>query len=336
MAMSKDNKTAYVLFGLSLLYLVCSCNNAHKQREVLQVNVPQRSDFNIPFDGNVSRMFVSDEETIVVLTQHEPFFSVLSIDEKCIFSSFGRRGRANGELKSVPQGVNVRKGQLQYYDHAARSLVSLSIPDGFMDAQVVPYSSGFRPMRAIRMGETLIVTGGLDEGRVAYLQSDQSVTWGEEYPFDTGSLSGINRGATLQSDLVCAPDIQRFMIRTMASDCFEIYSIEGNEAKRIYVNKYKYPPVIEKSRIDFQRSRAGYIRSYVNNTNIYLMYSEESYQESSSLGLVSDTIHVYDWDGNLIKTIRLPEKVGAFCVNGADLFATLEYPNHTEIVRYII
>lgn len=330
------NKTAYVLFGLSFVYLACSCNNANKQSEVLQVNVQHRSDFNIHFDGNVSRLFVNDEETIVVLTQHEPFFSVLSIDEKRLVTSFGRKGRANGELNSVPQGVNLRKGQLQYFDHAARSLVSLSIPEGFMYTQVVPYSPGFRPMRAIMVGETLIVTGGLDKGRVAYLHPDQNVTWGEEYPFDTGSLSGINRGATLQCDLVCAPDIQRFMIRTMASDCFEIYRINGNEAERVYVNKFKYPPVIENSRVDFQRSLAGYIRSYVDNTNIYLMYSEESYQESSSIGLVSDTIHVFDWDGSLVKTIHLPEKVGAFCVKDTVLFATLEYPDHTEIVRYEI
>ena len=71
-------------------------------------------------------MFVNDEETIVVLTQHEPFFSVLSIDEKRLVTSFGRKGRANGELNSVPQGVNLREGHLQYFDHAACS-VALSM-----------------------------------------------------------------------------------------------------------------------------------------------------------------------------------------------------------------
>ena len=331
---NKVDKVIIALLGFSLCLSVLSCKNTSQRGEVLQVEVAGHGEMVCSFDGIVTRLFINDGGQIVVQTRQEPFFSVLSIGGERHVASFGRMGRANGELRSVPQGVNYRTGRLQFLDQSARSFVSLSIPDGTMETRPVPLSPGFRPMKAVEVGDMLIVTGGLDEGRAAYVGPDQSVIPGEEYPFDTGSLSGINRGASLQCDLVCAPDRQMFMIRTMASDCFEIYSVEGKEVKRVFVNEFEYPPVIENSRVDFQRSRAGYIRSFADDANVYLMYSEETYQEASSQGLVSDMIRVYDWDGSLVKKVHLPEKAGAFCVMDDYLFATLEYLDRTEVVRY--
>lgn len=287
------------------------------------------------FDGNqtVSRLFVY-EGNILALTLQEPFFSYIDIDRKCLIRSFGRQGRAGGELPRSPQGVNLREGRLQFFDFVSKSLISISVPEGVVDAIPVPYDVDFRPLRMVEIEGKKIATGGFDSGSVAFVDSDRRIVKGESYPFDTGTLSGIERGASIQSDIVSAPDSAILLIRTLASDCFEIYRVNETGIRRVFVNEFKNPPVIERNRINPAISRAGYIRSSVDNENIYLMYSESSYRDASNEGLLSDRIHIYDWDGNLIRILHLPEKVGAFCVKGTSLFAVIELGDHSEIVEY--
>lgn len=324
------------VFGLVLCLICSSCKGPIRNQDVPHVNVSPSSHVVLRLSGQqiVSRLFLTEDGKMIVLGQHEPFFSVVDIAEDALLTSFGRQGRANDELRSAPQGVNFRDGKLQFYDYAARSFATVSVPDGAMDKSLISVSSGFRPMRAIQMEGMIIAAGGLDEGRLASINPGQGIVQIGTYPFDTGPLSGINRGATIQCDLVCPPGLSRFLVRTLASDCFEIYEVKDSGVSRVFVNDFKYPPVIERARIDYQNSRAGYIGSFVDDANIYLMYSDKTYHESSAHGLVSDVIHVYDWDGHLVRKIILPDEIGAFCVKDSFLFGVLEHSDYSEILRY--
>ena len=326
-----------ILRWVVVCLFVCSCNNSARRNQVLQISARQNDQVVYSFDGGktVSRLFVCGEN-ILAFTLQEPFFSLISIGERRVLSSFGRKGRAGGELIGMPSGVNLRKGVLQYYDSATKSLVYISIPDGVVDALPVPYTVSFRPLKMVEIDGNRIATGSFDEGSVAYIDPDQRITPGEEYPFDTGLLSGIMRGAQIQSDIVSAPDNPRFLIRTLASDCFELYEVNDDGINRVFVNDFKHPPIIEKNRANPGSNKAGYIRSFVDNDYVYLMFSDKYYRDASSEGLLSDIIHVYNWDGFLQQVIHLPESVGAFCVKGTQLFGTIDYPDHTEIVEYSI
>ncbi len=327
----------YILRLVVVCVAVCSCNNSVRRNQVLQIRARQNDQVVYSFDGGktVSRLFVCGEN-ILAFTLQEPFFSLISIEERSALSSFGRKGRSSGELMGIPSGVNFRKGVLQFYDSASKSLVYLSIPDGVVESHPIPYTVSFRPLKMIEVDEIIIATGCFDEGSVAYIDLDQRIITGEDYPFDTGLLTGIMRGTQIQSEIVSAPDNSRFMIRTLASDCFELYEVDKSGIKRVFVNDFKYPPVIEKNRANPGSNKAGYIRSFVDNDYVYLMFSDKYYRDASSEGLLSDIIHVYNWDGFLQQVIHLPESVGAFCVKGTRLFGTIDYPDHTEIVELAI
>ena len=324
------------VFVLILCLLAISCTSSSRDQKVPCVNVSASKDVVLPLSGHkvISRLFISEDNKLIVVTQQEPFVSVIDVEKEEMLVSFGRLGRANNELRSIPQGVNYRKGKLQYYDSSIRSLVSISVPECVIETLPIPVTSSLRPMRVIEMDKTLVVTGGLANGRVVCINPSQEVAQVAEYPFDTSPLSGINRGSTLQCDLVCPPDLPKFLIRTIASDCFELYENTGDEFARFFVNEFNNPPVIERIRVDYSKSCAGYIRSFSDNTHIYLMYSEESYRDSSSQGLTSDVIHVYDWEGHFVQKISLPEKIGAFCINDTHLFGVVDYLDHSEIIRY--
>lgn len=327
----------YSLLGILIYLLVCSCNHSSKRSQAPQIHVRQNDDAVYSFDEGqtVSRLFIYDE-TLLAFTVQEPFFTLISIDERRKLCSFGRRGRAGDEMPGMPQGANLREGKIQFYNQGTKSLVYVSVPDGHVEARLVPYIASFRPMKMVEIAGKEIATGGLDQGRVAYVDEDQRIIIGEDYPFDTGTISGIVRGPQLQSDLVAAPDSSRFLIRTLASDCFELYEVHEDGIKRVFVNDFKYPPIIENNRADPGSNKAGYIRSFVDNDHVYLMYSDKLYRDASNEGLISDTIHVFDWEGNLLQILRMPEKIGAFCVKGTRVYGTIDYPDHTEVIEYEI
>ena len=329
---------ASVFSLLCLVMLSASCNTASKKVNVQQVQVTRNENVLYRFDGKhiVSRLFLDGDSSLVALTQQEPFFTVIDTHTGSRKSTFGRKGRAAGEYLSAPQGTNLREGKLQFYDFAAKSLLSVSVPDGKTELSPVPYRVDFRPLKMVEIQGVKVATGCLANGRIAYIDSGQTVKIGAEYPYRINGLSGIMRGVHLQDDIVAAPNAPRFVVLSIASDCFEIYNVNNDGVERTFVNNFKYPPVIENGRRSFNKSMAGYIRCFVDNENIYLMYAEGSYNEASAGGLVSDTIDQYDWDGALVRTVKLPEKVGAFCVRDSVLFGAVEYPDRSDIVRYVI
>lgn len=316
---------------------ICSCKNREVQEGVQQVDARQRDDVVCYFDGDrvVLRLFL-DGDKIIAQTLQEPFFSIIDIEDKKIIKSFGRKGRARNELAQIPQGVNYRNGELQYFDFATKTLVKIPVNCTENYAAPVPYGVGFRPLRMVEVNGKLVAVGGFQEGSVAVVDSLQHISVVSDYSFDTGSLQGINKGTVIQSDVVVAPTKAKFLQRTFASDCFEIYEVKGNRVEKIFANDYEYPPVIENNKLNPRLSRAGYIRCFADDEFIYLLHSDENYQDASNRGLLSNTIHKFDWGGDLIQILRMPDEIGAFCVRDTILFGTVEYPDHSEIVEYQI
>ena len=329
---------AFVFSLLCLVMLSVSCNNVARQGKMLQVSAEPKEDILYSFDGRhiVSRLFLKGEDSLVAMTLQEPFFTVIKTGNGSVVESFGRKGRAGGEYLTIPHGVNLRQGGLQFFDIAAKSLLYISLPGGKTKSLPVPYKLEFRPLKIVEVEGILAATGCFAKGEVGYVDSDKAIHFGPDYPYDTGGISGVQIGVSLQSEIIVAPDAPRFVVRSMASDCFEIYEVKNGGIGRVFVNEYNFPPVFERGHLNCNNSRAGYIRCFVDNENIYLMYAEGSYNEASAGGLVSDTIDQYDWEGALVRTVKLPEKVGAFCVRDSILFGTVEYPDRSDIIRYVI
>ena len=295
----------YRLLAAFLCLLACSCNVAKKQEEGSHVHSLQKGGvYTFGGERTVSRLFAVDGN-ILAVTQQEPFFSYISIEEKKLIKSFGRKGRAGEEMLDAPFCVNLREGVLQFYEFASKSLVFISAPESVVERTPVPYNVEFRPLRMVEIGGKRIATGAFEKGRIAYVDSNQDIVTGEDYPFDTGALKGIMRGAYIQSDIAAAPDSSWVLLRTMASDCFEIYKVSDSGIQRTFVNDFTNPPVIDGGRVQPGRSQAGYIRSFVDNDFVYLLFAEGNYLDVSSEGLLSDTIHVYDWKGDLDRILHL-------------------------------
>ena len=293
------------------------------------------SENTLTIDGQftISKLLIADS-CLAVLTQQEPYFTLYRLDDLSKVSSFGRRGRSGGELITEPKGVNQIGNTFQYFDHAAKALISISTTNGHVQKIPMPYNARFRPTKAILINDATVVSGCFENGRLGYIDSNGNETiCAEDYPFPTGDITGLQRGVKIQCELCAAPNLNRFVVRWFASDCFEIFEVVDNSVKRLFINNFKDAPVVHGDKLSLKESSAGYIRSYVDNQFIYLMKSEDKYPDVASRGHTSKYIDVYDWDGNQVGSISLYEEIGAFCVQGNYLYAVIERVNDSIIKK---
>ena len=332
----KSNRKIILLLSL---VLCCSCKN-HTARnnsfgsvvnDAVQDEICSLSGSNVVKDLNVI-----DSSHILIHYIYEPFFSILNLADSSVSASFGRLGRSSNELLKPPQHMNYRDGKIQTFEHGRNSLLTLSVPEGNIEFVSVPVTADFRPAKVVEIDGKRIVVGSFKEGYVAYLDKYDEVHIVSDFPFETGGLEGIYRAARIQSVLVSAPTLSKFLVSTLSSDCFEIYNVSESGVKRSFINDYKYPPVLSGSVIDNSKSKAGYINHFVTDEYIYLLYSEESQSTCSKQGDTSNEIHVFDWEGNRIRTIQLPKRVHAFCVCGSTLYGIVETEDINKVVGFSI
>lgn len=289
-------------------------------------------------EGYVISNLSCRDSILVALTMQEPFYHIYNINVNKLVRSFGRLGRASGECLIAPSDLTIRNGHIQAYDFSAKLFIKYDLQSGdLIEKHNVPYELNFRPFRIAEINETRICVGGLGQGRVAFLNRRGDITMSEyDFPFSTEPYTGVIRGCKFQSRIFAAPTRPTFVILTLGSDCFEIYDEDDGKINRRYVNDFRHPPIVVNGVTDHKKSIAGFIRCYATDERIYFLYSDESYGDSLKKGFISDTVLVYKWSGEMEKTIKLPESVGAFCVNGNTLFGTRESLDHCEIVRFTI
>lgn len=322
--------------AVAIIFLASvSCNNKNSKSKpnVLEV---EDTDSAIVVKGayNVSKILTWNN-SLVLITQQEPLFRVFSLDSCRQDFAFGYKGKAADELLSVPHGVTIRNDQALFYDFPEHSLVRALLNGPSVIKEPMPYTADFRPVTMAEIDGTIIALGGIAEGRLATIDMEHGkIIPAFDYPFPVEGVEGINRGITLQSEVCVAPSTPRFVVRTLVSDCFEIYSLEKGVLSREFVNDYHHVPSICGRNIDFKNSKAGYIRCYTNDDYIFMMKSEDCYNDASAKGLISDTIDVFRWNGEKVKTICLPVPIGAFCVYKEYLYGVIEENNQTKIKRF--
>lgn len=93
---TKNQMIVGVILLVLLCMLACSCNVVNRQAEGPHVPSLQKGCvFSFDGDRTVSRLFAVDGN-ILAVTQQEPYFSYISVEEKRLMTSFGKKGRAGG------------------------------------------------------------------------------------------------------------------------------------------------------------------------------------------------------------------------------------------------
>lgn len=324
-----------------VLFALCSCNAPDKTGFENYVRCIHDSEcLSLGVDIQVKDMDIVGDE-LIVLSTRAPFIYKYDMDSWMMSKSFGTVGRARNEFLSPPGPLNIRNGRLQYYDMLRKALNYVSLET--MEIEVynrMPYTVDFRPTSVLDVDSNLIAGGYFSESRLGYMRDGVISAEIFDYPYPTGDVEGIYRGTVYQSELKAPHTRNGLLVRTLCSDSFELYAIEEDSLVRTYVHQYNYLPKVVnfggRFGVDFKKSVSGYIRSYVTDERIYLLWSDQVYSDVSANGLYSDIIHVFDWNGQNVENYALPYKIAAFCVSGSSIYAVREYDDGTKVVKMSI
>lgn len=75
------------------------------------------------------------------------------------------------------------------------------------------------------------------------------------------------------------------------------------------------------------------MQTSVTDKGIFLISSDETYNEAAKNGFRGDLVKEYDWNGLFVTDYRLPFPVSAFCVAENALYAVSEDIGGTVIAR---
>ncbi|AFH48402.1 Hypothetical protein IALB_0690 [Ignavibacterium album JCM 16511] len=138
------------------------------------------------------------------------------------------------------------------------------------------------------------------------------------------------------------PNNSKIIISSRFSDMIEVYKLDGSLIKRFWGPIEKLP-VYETVKIgdkavmalDDKNSILGYIDIYVTNRKIYALYSGRTRPDYAQKAPYGNTIHVFDFEGNILRIYKTDEDLFAISATGNDsLLFGIQHYDKIQIVVY--
>ena len=330
-------------FSLLLISFLClamiSCHSGAKTSNSVGHKQVANCDTIIHLEDNLQVFDISvDDSLLVLLTGGNPMFYAVDLHRNVVCKKFGYIGRASNEYYMRPHQFNIRNHMIQFLDGSRKMMCYISLPGLKQSERPVPYTSEFRPSRAVDVEGNIIAVGSFSDTRLGHVDPEGKICQTDfSYPFDTGDVEGIYRGSVFQSDVRIPQTRASAFVYALSSDSYEIYDVDDAHLERVYSSPVENAPKLYKmgsrTGIDHNKSKAGIMQTSVTDKGIFLISSDETYNEAAKNGFIGDLVKEYDWNGSFVTDYRLPFPVSAFCVAENVLYAVSEDIGGTVIVR---
>lgn len=273
------------------------------------------------------------------------FIQAFSINGNFLYS-FGDRGSGPNEMIS-PKKIDIDptdKGYYWIFDGSLLRLTRFTLSDKRNNDKFIKLDKGM-PYDPVIISDNLIASlgFGLTSGRFALFDSTGRLLdeVGQIPPGQPNNTPIPVHLVAFQGTMCKNSDASKIIISSLYSDMIEIYTSEGKLIKRFYGPDEKLPiyktvkvgvhPVME---IDLKKSYFGYLSIYSTSNKIYALYSETSITDRKKGGL-GNIIHVYDFDGKLLKIYKTDEDLYAISINANDsLLFGIQHYDRVSIIKY--
>ena len=177
---------------------------------------------------------------------------------------------------------------------------------------VIKLPSGEQHLIAARVGDRVIATGLYDEGRyLLYSLPDQSARYFLSYPDHPGypGLREKTKAMLYASNVLrVRPDGGAFVCADMYSGVIDFCRVTADSIERVRLVRLHYPEVevseTPSPRVVYcQGNRFGFLDVAVTEDKVYALYSGKTYKMDRGRAFESNCLLVYDWAGNLIRTL---------------------------------
>lgn len=297
--------------------------------------------------GSISSMLLCGNRLITKHTKDEFAFSFFDAASGKLTHQWGKKGNGEGEFLSFGSTPQVVDNQLMFAESMKKTLNLVSVADIVGDSAEVdvcslpyPYTGEFRTNKIVLLNGKKVVTGFFEQGRLGLVDEKNEVlgTFGE-YPFHYEEITGVHRGTVFQGDLGVNPKENKCAVSIYNSDIFEIYQLEGEALKPVFVSSVENKPAIKKINgrmfsVDRAQSIAGYLEMSVSDERIAFLYSPLCAADAESKQ--SNEIHCFNWAGEKEVKYILPFPISNFCFNKEHLFAIRYQDDDVVIYRFRI
>ncbi|MFN3872180.1 MAG: BF3164 family lipoprotein [Ignavibacterium sp.] len=300
------------------------------------------------FLGFPTEVFVIDSLLIVIDKKPQvgyKFINMFSFDGQFKFS-YTDKGTGPKEMIN-PKSIDFDpfdKEKFWIFDASLYRFIKLSLKT-MMIENYISINRGL-PYNAVKLsnGNISSLGYGLTTGRFALHDSTG------QFIKEVGEIPpGIMNNIPIPVHLVAfqgkcrkSPDNSKIIISSRFTDMIEVYLVDGTLIKRFFgpLNKL---PVYETVKVgdnpvmalDDKNSVLGYIDIFITAGKIYALYSGRIRPEYGQKAPYGNTIHVFDFEGNLKKIYKTDEDLFAISVTENDslLFGVQHY-DEVQIVAY--
>jgi hypothetical protein len=233
-------------------------------------------------------------------------------------ASWGRDGEGPGEFRTLWGIQPDRDGRAWLYDPSLSRLTLIDAPSlaaGRPDPvrRMVRLHADMVPMTALWMADTLLVSSGMfTQGRLAMFDASGRLKR------VAGSLPAAREGIPPQvaqhaysGTLVRHPTRPLLAIGTRHADRVELYDADGR-LLRVARGPRGFEPVFEVAMAGGQPTMAsgdemrfGYVDVAAAGEHLYALYSGASRGERPGRASFGGEVHVFDWDGRLLRILPL-------------------------------
>jgi hypothetical protein len=299
--------------------------------------------------GSITDIEINDS---IIISKHMHgnfYFSFLNINTGRIIERWVNKGRGPDEINRMGSGFFISNNKLVFLDDVRKEVNEIPLnlilsnrkSGESITKKTYPYTIDFRPRSLCFVGENKIFIGSFKQGRFGLIDyNDSIVSCPFDYPFDTENVEGIYRGSVFQSKVKSCHKNSKFVIQTLCSDVFEIYSINDTSLSKTFISPFKNIPKILKSKgmnsfnINFYKSIAGLLHMSITEEMICFTYSSDSYMNARKTDFMSDEIICFNWNGDKLKKYKFPFPIAKFCIDDKFIYTVHYHRNETIFLRF--
>jgi len=259
---------------------------------------------------------IKDSLIYIIKVQSDTCISVLNMNTKTILCNFGIVGHGPNDIISPDFISTVDNASIFIEDTPTQNIMTIERDvnnEAFILNKYIDYPNKIYPSGETNLSEHFIVGRRIRVGKMLYIYNriTESIKEVDYYP--------IIKELKHDPNYIYAPTLalneskNRIIAGMYLFDMFHVYDLDGNRLKTIAFSDVSIPSFDSKDMMaDIQKCKAGITRSFSTRDYCYL------------LRIIGDRIIddlqfmiiKVDWDGNVVKTYRINEKIeGQFYVD---------------------
>ena len=332
--LNKKIEKHFVFLLLLLLFISCKSENSIQDLFSDSIVLSTSLNFDLELNGNVEDIYCNDSILITYNSGLDYSFTIYNLNKKGQIRKFGTIGNGKGEIPTGCFG-GIYDNNLIVFKDVNKIIAKyklLSENDNMIADTIISYKIDNTMISSLVTVDSNLYLGmGAYNWEYHYVLFDSKGNiYDKSIPLYNATDNHFNKFTKFLSNqglLIRHPNDNKYVGITNNSELIDFLSVSD---KKISILKtyHETPPLLEVVQMDkmnrvvwTDETINGFLSLAGNDKYVFALFSNERMKEES---YQSNTILVFDWNGNPIKQIKLNEDVQLIAVNSSSLFALIE------------